>query len=444
MVRVVFFLTLLTPLVSEVSRAQEVVAFRSTTAIDVRTGEASPDTTVLVQDGTIAAIGQDSSVDVPDGARLVDGSGTWLIPGLVDIHTHGTGRDVLRSALALGVTTGLSIFTGEHPAPEVEDWSNRDEAPSPRVHLVVGRFSPEFPGYLVPGIELRSPETRPQAQTHLDELKTQGVRRIKIWQDDAKVWAGPEAHMPVLSAEVMEALIRGARERQMKVYVHAVRLSFYREALGLEPDWLIHPLIDARLESSDLEQLKRQGLGWTSTMTVLLQIGDPKDYAKRVLSDPNLVATLKPDAKNRLVANAEATEFEWQKLWAGVTQNLRQYVDRISENTRLAHKGGIVLSVGSDSQAGVGTHLEMELLAEAGLEPATILKAATLGGAIALDVSHHQGTVEVGNVADLVILGSNPLTDVRHFRDVVWIMKGGRLWSRAELIPAVHEPRHPG
>ena len=62
MVRVVFFLTLLTPLVSEVSRAQEVVAFRSTTVIDVRTGEASPDTTVLVQDGTIAAIGKDRTL----------------------------------------------------------------------------------------------------------------------------------------------------------------------------------------------------------------------------------------------------------------------------------------------------------------------------------------------------------------------------------------------
>ncbi len=295
MVRAVFFVALLTPLVSEVSRAQEVVAFRSTTAVDVRTGEGSPDTTVLVQDGTIAAIGKDSDVDVPDGARLVDGSGTWLIPGLVEMHTHTTGRDALRRALALGVTTVLSIFTGEHPAPDVEDWSNLAEAPSPRVHLVVGRFSPEFPGYLVPGIELRSPETRTQAQNHLDELKRQGVRRIKIWQDDAKIWAGPEANMPVLSSEVMEALIRGARERQMKVYVHAVRLRFYREALGFDPDWLIHPLIDARLESSDLEQLKRQGLGWTSTMTVLLQMGDPKDYAKRVLSDPYLVATLGSD-----------------------------------------------------------------------------------------------------------------------------------------------------
>ena len=75
----------------------------------------------------------------------------------------------------------------------------------------------------------------------------------------------------------------------------------------------------------------------------------------------------------------------------------------------------------------------MELMAEAGMSPRAILKAATIGGAAVLKVSADLGSIGPGRLADLVLLGSDPLKDSRNLRDVRFVMKAGHLWSAEEL-----------
>jgi imidazolonepropionase-like amidohydrolase len=77
----------------------------------------------------------------------------------------------------------------------------------------------------------------------------------------------------------------------------------------------------------------------------------------------------------------------------------------------------------------------MELMAEAGLAPAEVLTAASAGGARALGLEGEVGTILVGKRADLVVLRSNPLTDIRNTRDVEWTIKGGQRFQGGERVP---------
>jgi imidazolonepropionase-like amidohydrolase len=85
--------------------------------------------------------------------------------------------------------------------------------------------------------------------------------------------------------------------------------------------------------------------------------------------------------------------------------------------------------------------MEMELLSELGLSPAEVLVAATSSAARALGLEQQIGTVASGMIADLIVLRSNPLLDIRNARDAQLIIKGGRLYSPDDLIKQVRGGR---
>ena len=121
------------------------------------------------------------------------------------------------------------------------------------------------------------------------------------------------------------------------------------------------------------------------------------------------------------------------EAWPVMRERRDEYRDMVLENTTSAIANGLDLVIGSDATAGFGTHLEIEQLAEAGLTPARLLEAATINGARALGLGDDLGTVEVGKLADLVLLNADPMEDVRHLRDIFLVIKGGHPHGVREL-----------
>jgi imidazolonepropionase-like amidohydrolase len=159
------------------------------------------------------------------------------------------------------------------------------------------------------------------------------------------------------------------------------------------------------------------------------------------VSDARLTAGLSAGAVASLEHDAVTTTFpDLAALVPGVARNASQHLQYIRENTDRVLAAQVPLAVGSDRPVGYGTHVEIALLTEGRRSPATVLKAATLGGAALLDQSADFGTISAGKVADLVLLGSNPLVDVRHLRDVRFVMKGGHLWSPSDLLMVRRTP----
>lgn len=409
--------------------AQDVV-LQGGTVIDVRTGTTRR-ASVLIRNGVIESVSP--ALAVPEEAAVIDVSGRWVVPGLVEMHTHATGRDVLRRALGLGVTSTLTIYTGmDSIPPALEGASHLPDAPMPRTYLVGGRFRAED---WIPGRprspSLYAPATPTDATRYLDVLRAQGVTRIKIWSDDGTVQR--ETPIENLDDAVVGALVDGARARGMDVYVHALTGRLYRATVAHGPTWIIHPMVTDRLTEEDVAAIKAAGLGWTTVMSIVMWRGDPQRYARLALSDPRLVSSLSAEARDDYRRISQLIDNPNEANAPRIVERVDTYLDNIRRNTHLAVARGLVVAVGSDRPAGYGTHLEIELLRDAGLDAQTILRAATLGGAQALGVDDSFGTIEPRKVADVVVLTSNPLAEVTNLRDVEYVVKGGRVWSAVEL-----------
>jgi len=393
--------------------------------IDVRTGDIKI-ASIHIRDGIIRAIS--SSLAQPSDATVLDVTGQWVIPGLIEIHTHTRDSISLRRALGLGVTATLTIYTGnEIIPPQWEYPSNLPGNPIPRMYLVGGRFRV--------GAErrqMRAPTTPEEVGNDLDFYKAEGVSRIKIWVDDGTVQHNMET--ATFDDRVLSAIVSGAYARGMKVYVHALTGKLYRRAIAAGPDWIIHPMVTDKLTTSDVDAIKNAGLGWSTVMSIVLWNGDPRRYARMALSDPRLVSGMSPEVLKRHQNEVKLTENPNQNSRPRIVERVEDYLDNVRANTRLAVESGLRIAVGSDKTAGYGTHLEIELLRDAGLDPVTILRAATLGGAEALGVSDKFGTVEMGKVADLVVLSSNPLNEITNLRDIMMVLKGGHIWTASELL----------
>lgn len=268
----------------------QVIVLRDGNVIDVRSGVVSK-ASILIRDGMIDSVGP--GVSHPDGATTIDVSGLWVVPGLVEMHSHTVDKPTLQMAFSLGITSALTVYTGPEPTPDIEGWSNLPTAPSPRIHLIGGRFTAEFPGDLIPGVpRFSAPADPAEAAQALQDLTAHGTKRIKIWMDDNSLWSGDQQPMPVFSPDVFGSLVRGARARGLKIYVHAWSADLYRMALDLKPDWIIHPVMDRDLTRSDIQAIRTRGLGWTSTMSLVLAFGHPDKFAHKVLDDPRLRSRL--------------------------------------------------------------------------------------------------------------------------------------------------------
>jgi len=115
-----------------------------------------------------------------------------------------------------------------------------------------------------------------------------------------------------------------------------------------------------------------------------------------------------------------------------------------SDNARLLNEAGVVLLAGTDVGIpalipGISLHEELELLVEAGLTPLEALRTATLNPARVLGQSHSLGSIEVGKLADLVLLDANPLADIRNTQRIQAVVADGRLYRRADLDRLLHE-----
>ena len=111
----------------------------------------------------------------------------------------------------------------------------------------------------------------------------------------------------------------------------------------------------------------------------------------------------------------------------------------ILEFVGLLHETGVTLTAGSDLMnpwmtPGVSLHRELELLVQAGIPPATVLTIATRNAAVALDRASDFGTLEVGKMADIVVLTADPLLDISNTRQIEWVLKNGDLFAQQDLL----------
>ncbi len=409
------------------SAPEGTVALVGGRVITMKGDEVLEDGTVVVKGDRIVAVGPRASVAVPAGARVVDVKGKTLMPGIVDVHWHGDMGDEgvlpeqnwkLLSSLAFGVTT-------------VHDPSNDTDsifATSERVRAG-GMLGPRVfsTGTILYGAAgaFRAPiETLDDARSHLRRMKAVGAFSVKSYNQPRR--------------DQRQKVLQAARELEMMVVPEGGSLLQHNLTMVVDGHTGIEHSIPVPRAYEDVLQLwSKSRTGYTPTLIVAYGgvWGENYWYQKtNVWDDPRLLAFVPRrvvDGRSRRVVMAPEDEFNHV---------------RVAEVTRALNDRGVSVQLGAHGQReGLGAHWEIQMFGQGGMKPLRALEAATISGARYLGLDRDVGSLEVGKLADVLVLDQNPLEDLRHSAALRYTMMGGRLYDSMTLneVGSTARPREP-
>jgi imidazolonepropionase-like amidohydrolase len=392
------------------------VAFTGATVWDGTGAPPIADATLLVRDGRITSI--EANGPVPEGADEIDLSGRYVVPGLIDTHSHLNGlwadpgvtdeAAQLEASLLLfaryGVTT-INSLGGAPPAAGALRDATPDKAP--------GRARFTFAGAVVTG------PTPEEAAQQVAANADRGVDWIKIRVDDN---LGTVDKMPW---PAVEATIEAAHERGLRVASHLFYLEDAERLLELGTDLVAHSVRDATIPSALSERLAAENVCYVPTLTreVVSFV-----YAQRPewFDDPFFQRWANPG----VVAAVTDPEFQAARRAASATADrYREALVQAQENVATLHEAGAPIAFGTDSGPGGRfpgylQHLELELMVEAGLTPEAALTTATSQAAACLGDAD-VGVLEPGRLADFLVLAADPLADITNTKSLEAVYLGG-------------------
>jgi imidazolonepropionase-like amidohydrolase len=433
------------------------LAVTHVTVIDATGAPARPDCTVVVDAGRIASVGKSDAVPVPEGARVVDGRGKFLIPGLWDMHVHTADRSYLTLFVANGVT-GVRDMHAFFPELifSLRKGVRDGKMLGPRIvaagSLVDGP-RPFWPGSLTAG-------NAEEGRKAVRDLKARGADFIKVYSklprdaylaiaDEAKKQGLPFAgHVP----EAVSAALASDQGQKSIEHLTGVLLAcsdkedeIRREAVAAmsRADNAEAVAIMRRTQAKALDSFSekkaqalyarfaRNGTWQVPTLTVLRALAS--------LDDPKFIS----DPRVKYVSGYIRSFWDPKKGIAAQPPEVRAALKlayrRAGGMVRAMHQAGVPFLAGTDTTnpfvfPGFSLHEELALLVEqAGFTPMEALLAATRDPARFLGLEKELGTVERGKLADLVLLEADPLADVHNTTKIAAVVVNGRLLDRAAL-----------
>lgn len=412
------------------------LALRDVTVVDVMDGSLYPNQTVLIAGDRITTVGPMGEVDVPNGTEVVDAAGGYLIPGLWDMHVHITDATelALPVLLANGVT-GVRDAGGDLALlRRLENERATGERIAPR--LVT-------PGSYVDsdkGIPYRLVvETAEDGRAAADSLGQAGVDFIKIHNGVprvayfALVARARELGLPVVGHIPLEVAPEEAARAGQAGVEHFVSLfeGTLRERFAADPEGLMRRYVESGLDTL-MALFAESGVWFT-----------PTAYTYCIRAERGELAS-HPDPRLRYVA--PSLKAQWDAWYPAREQDSipeivaarKRFFQIGLDVVRVAHEAGVPLLAGTDLAArdmlpGFHLHDELAAMVEAGLTPYQALQTATWNPARFLGRTNELGTIDVGKLADLVLLDANPLEDIGNTQRIRAVVVNGRLLNRAVL-----------
>ncbi|MFZ1741671.1 MAG: amidohydrolase family protein [Pontixanthobacter sp.] len=366
---------------------------------------------IVIEGDRIKAVGPASSVAVPGGATIVDATGRTIMPGMVDAHAHGpqgVGDLVpqqnwsLIQNLALGTTT---IHDPSSRASMIFSASERQRAGlllGPRIfstgEIIYGAKSPDVYAEI---------NNYDDALAHIRRIKAQGGVSVKNYNQPRR--------------EQRQMVVRAAAAENMLVVAEGGSLFGMDMNLVADGNSTLEHNVPVDVFYEDvLQYFSESGSNYTPTLVVTYGglAGDPYwRQATDVYDNPLLVHTPPQQLLAETGRRVKAPE------WAFVDDN------NAREAKKLAARG-VKVSIGAHGQqAGIGSHWELWSFVRGGMTPAEALRAGTIVPAQSLGMDRDIGSLEVGKLADLVVLDADPSVDIRNSDKIAQVMLGGHLYD---------------
>jgi imidazolonepropionase-like amidohydrolase len=368
--------------------------------------------TLITRDGRVEAVGPASEVKTPAGAQTINLAGKFIIPGLISTHVHVSDVQGLRPpAYTLrqlgvfaryGVTSVLSLGGEKEPAFKARDAQNTPSLDRTRIYLagdVITGNTPQEAREMVARVAAAKPDV------------------IKIRVDDN---LGATTKM---APEVYRAVIDEAHRRGLRVAAHIFYLEDAKDLLRAGADFIAHSVRDKEIDDEFISMMKKRDIPYCPTLTRELS-AFAYESTPPFFSDPYFLR----EADREVVSQLQEPQRQEAMRKSVTARRYKAALTVALRNLKRAVDAGLLVVMGTDAGAfanrfqGYFEHLEMEMMAEAGLTPAQILRSATVDAARAMRVEG-VGSITKGAWADFVVLERDPLKDIRNTRSVasVWI-----------------------
>jgi len=462
---------------------EPITAIVGATVIDGNGGPPLKDTTVVVTGNRISAVGPRAAVQVPRGARIIDGKGKFITPGFIDTNVHlslyGAGETFVRyerqnADLALeaaqlhlkhGITTVRDSYGSLVPLVQVRDAISRGEKTGPRI-LAAGNIVGWGGPYSIT-FSTTSDTNLTLFQEQINDFITQGSGQELLDMDpeDLRVAInryldkGPDfikyggtAHFEypsliAFSPDAQKVLVEEAHKRGKVAETHATSSESLRIAVQAGLDLIQHAEILSEEYPDDLIKMIRErnvictllsntitGKAWQKHLKTIEALQQKKTEAE------------KEQAQQTVQKQRDKTSAELRK-----ERNEREIGMEIRRsNSQKLIKSGCIMAVSTDNylgnapefrrepkpenqEAGIGTIIAIEGMVELGMTPSQAIVAATKNGALACRGLDRFGTVEEGKLADLLVLDADPLANISNIRKLAIVMGDGRIVDRGRL-----------
>jgi imidazolonepropionase-like amidohydrolase len=402
------------------------LAITDTNLFDPVSGSMLPNRTIVVHRGRIVAIGTpENKIKVPANAEVIDGSGKYVIPGLIDAHVHLVflldkvnveGEKVLPLYLGNGVTSVRDIGDQLVPQKAVADYAYAHRETCPTVFMC----SPLIDGLNPMHTAGYSLIDTAKVTSFIDSMVSYNVTTLKIYvgtdqavfrkviEEGHKHGLTVSAHLPSRHVKAQDAISWG--------------LDVIEHIWGVPDDSLVIAKMVAQGTMVDPTLVVFRNMIYLPDMTEVWQSRDNYFVPDTLHSSWDLYRVdPKFNEQNR--------------------KSRQNKMDTYKSLTGTLYRAGVTLLAGTDTPEpycppGFALHDELELLVESGLPPAFALKCATINNARALKQTNNLGSIEIGKIADMVILNANPLDDIRNTRTIFRVIHGGIVCDPKSVLPS--------
>lgn len=400
-------------LVLTTNKPEGILALKGARIITMKGEEIIENGIIIINGNKIADIGKAGSVQIPKTAKIIDVSGKTIMPGFVDVHAHlNTFRQGLSpqkawtyyANLAYGVTTTHDPSSNSEMVFSQSEMVKAGKMVGPRI------FSTGTILYGADGDFKTVINSLEDAKSAIRRTKAYGAFSVKSYNQPRR--------------NQRQQVIEAARQSGIMVYPEGGSTSWHNLSHILDGHTGVeHNLPYAPLYNDIVQLWSKSGTGYTPTLIVCYGgiNGENYWYQKTNVWEKERLLKFTPrfviDSKARHRTMIPDEEYENGHIL-------------ISKSCKKLADAGVKVNLGAHGQIqGIGAHWELWMLAQGGMSNMQALRCATMNGAEYIGMDKEIGSLEIGKLADLIILDKNPLEDIHHSETVLFTMVNGRLYD---------------
>lgn len=389
------------------------IAIINARIITMKGDEVIENGTLVIENNKIIAVG--NKVTIPSDAKVIDGKGKTIMPGIVDVHAH------LRASydgvtpqqdwsyfanLAFGVTTSHDPSANTEMVFSQAEMIKAGTLVGPRV------YSTGTILYGADGDFKTVVNNLEDARSALRRMKAVGAFSVKSYNQPRR--------------DQRQQILQAARELQMNV-VPEGGSTFVHNLTHIQDGHtsIEHNIPPAPLYKDVNTLWNKSGTSYTPTLIVSYgsQSGENFWYDRTNVWENERLMNFTPrsvvDSRSRRRTTSEFADYGHI---------------HVSRAAKVLQDGGTKVNLGAHGQLqGLGAHWELWMFAQGGMSPLQAIRSATLNGAEHLGMGKELGSLESGKLADMIILDANPLDDIRNTEKIKYVIINGRVYDSATM-----------